>query len=139
MIGTKRITSDYSKSKIYLIYCLTNEKLCYIGSTGSIYLNSRWNGHKQSYKQGEETLLYQTMRQHGGIENFTIKLIKECDCKNRKELKEIEQRYMFLFKTTLNTNKANNDKKEYDRNFQLKRKILSKIKDDLNFSIELKL
>ena len=46
---------------------------------------------------------------------------------------------MFLFKTTLNQNKSNNDKKEYDRQFRLKNKILSKIKDDLNFSIELKL
>jgi len=139
MIETKRIISDYSKSKIYLIYCLTNEKLCYIGSTASIYLNSRWNSHKQSYKQGKGALLYQTMRQHGGIENFAIKLIKECDCKNRKELQEIEQRYMFLFKTTLNQNKSNSDKKEYNRNLKLKNKILSKINDDLNFSIKLKL
>ena len=109
--------NDYSNSTIYVIYCNDNVKLDYIGSTKNYLL--RRNNHKSDSKTSN-FLLHKTIRENGGWENFTMTKIANVNCKSKEELNQIEEYYLKLFKTKLNTRKAKQtieEQREYRRNY----------------------
>lgn len=74
---------DYSKSKIYRIYCENEE---YIGSTIRP-LSERMNGHRVSYKNKTHALCScKILFDKYGAENCRIELIEQYPCNTREEL-----------------------------------------------------
>ena len=67
---------EYSTGRIYIIICNLNPKIFYIGSTFNI-LKQRFSKHKRDYKEGKVNIgIYKYFEKYG-IENFTMKLLKE--------------------------------------------------------------
>ncbi len=86
----------------------------YVGSTTNT-LKYRWCSHNHFYKDLTETrLLYTHIRENGGIENWRIELIEECDKSIRKE------REQYYIDTIANLNMSDavfnpEKKREYDK------------------------
>lgn len=82
---------DYSKGKIYTIRCKTDDTKIYVGSTVQ-YLSCRWGGHNRDYNNDtkNKSLLYTTIRENGGIENWYIELFELFSCNSRIELNKRE-------------------------------------------------
>jgi len=95
---------DYSKSKIYKLYCPANPEECYIGST-TRPLSERMNGHRASYKsinaktKTRACLLFEKY----GVENCKIELIEYYPCNTIEELLKREGHFQF---TTLCVNRC---------------------------------
>lgn len=73
------------------IYLITNNinGMKYIGQTIQL-LNKRWNNHIFSSRHivdNDNSYLHRSMRKYG-VENFSIKLIQEVVCKNKKDLND---------------------------------------------------
>jgi Uri superfamily endonuclease len=82
---------DYSKGKIYMIRCRTDDTLIYVGSTIQS-LAVRWGGHKKDSKKErcKDILIYKTI--NDDWENWYIELYElyPCSCKAELERKEGE-------------------------------------------------
>ena len=87
---------DYSKGKIYKIVNSVNDKI-YIGSTTRT-LAQRMGDHRYAAKT-ERSKLYKAMRFHG-IEQFSVKLVKDYSCDTEQQLlaKEFQIVQMYLSK-----------------------------------------
>jgi hypothetical protein len=98
---------------IYKIYCRDNEiKDCYVGSTEDY--NTRYNKHHTNCyntKHKEYNLkIYTFIRANGGMDNFIIEPIYECNVEDRY----IEEQHWFeLLHATLNTNIPNRSRKQH--------------------------
>ena len=64
---------DYQNGKIYSIRCYNNPSLIYIGSTCQ-KLSRRFTDHKKDFKRKPNVLIYKTMNENGGFENFYIEI-----------------------------------------------------------------
>ena len=98
---------------IYKIYCRDSEiKDFYVGSTE--HFTERCQKHKKTGYNTNQTAynykLYKFIRANGGIDNFIIEPIYECDVEDRYIE---EQRWFELLKPTLNTNYPNRSDKQY--------------------------
>jgi len=119
--------SDYSKSRIYKIYCdIDGVDEIYVGSSRD--LNQRIREHKydcntvKSKKYNYK--LYRYIRDNCGFENFTIKTLQRYSCDNEIELHMKEQEWIDKLKPTLNEKKgylSASDKKEYQKNYDANR------------------
>ncbi len=71
--------SDISKGHIYIIICIQNPKIYYIGSTFN-QLRQRWKTHKDDYNNSKKNQIsiYKYFDEYG-IDNFTMKLLKSYD------------------------------------------------------------
>ena len=76
---------DYSKAKIYRVFCGDDE---YIGSTIRP-LSERMNGHRCSFRTNGLCSSKVIFEKHG-IENVKIELIEEYPCQNREQLEKRE-------------------------------------------------
>lgn len=76
-----------NKMYIYAIKSKIHSFFIHIGST-TLPLNIRWNKHKSDSKT-KSSHLYRYIRNHGGIENYYIELIREVDG-DIKELRKVE-------------------------------------------------
>lgn len=92
---------NYDKSKIYKITDMNTGNV-YIGSTTSS-LSRRKQQHIQDYRGfmshycGDGSMAYRNYRASADIlinDNWKMELIKNCPCKNRKELNIIEDKVL---------------------------------------------
>jgi hypothetical protein len=102
---------DYSKTIIYKIVC--NDLAVtdiYIGSTTKF--TTRRSHHKGCSKKSDRKI-YQTIRDNGGWENWTMIQIEEYPCANSNESRARERYWYEQLHATLNKNTPNRNKKEY--------------------------
>jgi len=85
---------DYSKSKVYKIYCPTEPSLCYIGSTTKQYLSQRMDGHRSKYKTCKKSTTSYLIFDKYGIENCIIELLELYPCNSIDELRTREGFYI---------------------------------------------
>lgn len=76
---------DYSKSKIYRVFCGDDE---YIGST-TRPLSERMNEHRARFKTKGACRSHLLFEKHG-VENCKIELIEDCPCDRKDQLKKRE-------------------------------------------------
>ena len=77
---------DYSKSKIYRLYCGEDE---YIGST-TRPLSERMNEHRMEYKKNYKRSCSKTLFEKHGLENCKIELIEDFPCERKEQLNKRE-------------------------------------------------
>ena len=85
--------NKYNNSCIYKIW---KDNFIYIGSTCNFI--RRMNEHKSSCNninsQRRHLKIYQTIRLHGGWDEFEKEIIKHVCCENRKELHKLEGEFI---------------------------------------------
>jgi hypothetical protein len=92
-----RTKTDYSKTIIYVIKCkddnITEE---YIGSTTNFI--ERKSKHKYTCNHENQinynVKLYQSIREHGGWDNFDMILIEKKPCEDRLHAEKCERTYI---------------------------------------------
>ena len=125
--------NKYNESVIYQITC--NDPLItdtYIGSTTDLTLRIR--KHKQScYNEKQSNYnrkVYKFMRENGGFENFTFKILEEVNCENKNELLLTERYFIETLKSSLNVEIPSRTKEEYkQQNQELIKKINKKYRE----------
>lgn len=100
---------DYSETVIYKIIPNNDElKYCYVGNTTNI--EKRINGHRSSCKnincQSYNKLLYKTIRENGGWNEWSIIIIEKFPCNNDVEARQREQFYIKELNANLNIIRA---------------------------------
>ena len=95
---------DYSNTIIYKIYC--NDKTIndvYVGHTTNF--TKRKYLHKSACSNLNNKLkIYNTIRQHGGWDNWDMVEIAKYNCSNHTEARIKEQEHYELLKANLNIN-----------------------------------
>jgi len=75
---------DFKKALIYKICKMVNEKTyCYVGSTTN-FTNRKYLHNKDC--EVKNSLLYKTIRDHGGFNTWIMEKIKDFPCDNKIEL-----------------------------------------------------
>jgi hypothetical protein len=97
---------DYSNTIIYKITCKDPAvKDVYVGHTTDFV--KRKYAHKQgcinTNRPYSKCKLYETIRNHGGWNNWTMEMIHFFNCKNQHEARIKEQEYFVLLNATLNS------------------------------------
>jgi hypothetical protein len=95
---------DKKRIYIYEIFCKDpNINENYIGQT-ECFEQRKYN-HSRSSKDSD-LKLYKTIRKYGGWDNWDMKILNYYYCKNQYESRQIEQKYIEIFKATLNSVRA---------------------------------
>jgi len=123
--------SSLKTGMIYQIYYINNPTIHYIGSSMNNEIKYRWRDHKSDYNKYLQNLnnkraeIYQYFKEFG-IENFTIKKLKDINVIDIKHLKSYEQLYINKTKPVNKVNPFNilskEDKKNYKKQYQIKNK-----------------
>jgi hypothetical protein len=122
------MTTDYSKGKIYKIFPINGDDICYIGSTTKT-LNQRMKGHRDHYHQwkldGLKNTSSSVLFEKYGENGCRIELIKLFPCSSKSELHEEEERIRKLYPSSVNVMRAfitsqerAENKIEYDRKYR---------------------
>ena len=86
---------DYSRGKIYKIYCPTVENSkCYIGSTTKPLISMRFSDHKSSYKNPKTACTVYSLFDEYGVDNCIIELIEEYNATSKDDLFRRESFYI---------------------------------------------
>lgn len=100
---------DYAKMQIYRFVCNdTNIKSNYVGST------TNWTKRKQHHKERCNNMennrshlkLYQTIRDNGGFSNWSMILIEDFPCENRRQAEQREQYWKEYYYDDMGQNRA---------------------------------
>jgi hypothetical protein len=117
---------DYSRTVIYKI-CCNDLKITdvYVGHTTNF--NQRKYGHKnscnnESQKHAYNNKVYQTIRDNGGWDNWTMIQICEYPCNSIHEAILEERRYYELLNANLNMDYPGRTHKEYEKIYREKNK-----------------
>ena len=109
---------DYSKGIIYKLCCkdpLITE--IYIGSTTNFIKRKhrhKWNCNNNTEKNKKYNLkVYKFIRNNGGFENWTMIMLEQYNCNNKKELESRERYCIELLKPTLNGQLPTRTKQEW--------------------------
>ena len=116
---------DYSKGLIYKLCCKNPEiKEIYVGSTTNLIKRKYYhkydcnNVNSKAYNHYK----YQFIRDNGGFKNWSMILIENYACENKRELEKRERYFMELLNSTLNSytpflteEEKKEQKKEYDK------------------------
>ena len=93
------------KYYIYIIKDNNNEEEFYIGSTTRF--SSRKSHHKKNTNNKVSKKywckLYQYIRANGNWDNFTMVILEEGECEDRKTIKQKEQEFINNMKPSLNS------------------------------------
>ena len=105
------MSPNYSNTKIYLIYCNDNNVLdIYIGYSTDI--KDRMNVHRRCCNnpanKSYSTRMYNFIRNNGGWNNWSYRIIEEPRCYSKREAEENEEFWIKQFNPSLNTNKKHN-------------------------------
>ena len=96
---------DYSKSMIYKLCCKdANITDIYIGSTTN-FKNRKCQHKYQSINENSKEYnkyKYKFIRDNGGFENFDMILVENVNVNTKRELEQIERKYIDELKPTLN-------------------------------------
>lgn len=134
-----RTAVDYSKTVIYKIVCndLTIPDV-YVGSTTDF--TRRKNQHKNSCINSTNKChnfkIYQTIRNNGNWENWSIIQIEEYPCANGNEARARERHWFEQLNSTLNMTFPQRSNKEYyeankDKKFEYNKKYYELNKDKI--------
>ena len=130
-----RLPIDYSKTIIYKIVCNDlNITDIYIGSTTDFIRRKRQ--HKSSCNN-EKTKsynfkVYQTIRQNGGWDNFTMIEIEKYSCMDSNEARSRERHHYELLNAKLNINCPIRTKKEQkEKNKEYKKQYIEANKEKI--------
>ena len=98
---------NYTKSIIYKLCCKNPEiKQIYIGSTAN-EIRKRKNQHKSDcYNKNRESYnlyVYQFIRDNGGFQNWSMIIIENYPCENKRKLEQRERYFIELLNATLNS------------------------------------
>ena len=74
----------------------------YVGSTIT-ELRKRINVHKNHYKKGMKSKVYNYIRDNGGWDSWEFEIIQEHITKDLTKLRDIENEYCLILKPTLNS------------------------------------
>jgi hypothetical protein len=99
------MTTNQYKIKVYKIWYEDSPNEFYIGSTKKKNLSSRMAGHRYHCIHGNNSKLYNCMREKG-INNFKYVQIAWSNVSNIDEHRQIEQSYIDTLQPTLNTIRA---------------------------------
>jgi hypothetical protein len=103
-MSAKKNSKSLQQIFIYQIVCKDNSiKENYIGKT--ISFEQRKCAHCVLSKKSDSKI-YKTIRKHGGWNNWDMRIIGDYHCKNECEARQIEQKYIEIFKTTMNSVRA---------------------------------
>jgi hypothetical protein len=110
-----RLPIDYSKGMIYVIRCNDENVIDeYVGS--STEFTKRKYQHKNDTinekSKGYNRKIYQTIRENGGWENWSMIMIEEYPCENKRQLEMREEQIRVERKASLNQIKAFISEKE---------------------------
>lgn len=100
-----------SNYELSVIYQLIIGKDTYVGS--AINLNRRLYTHKWSCVKDVKNKLYDTIRENGGWENVSHKILEKCDVEDEIGLLKREQYWMDEVRPTLNNSYAKRTIKEW--------------------------
>jgi hypothetical protein len=92
---------DYSKALIYGIYDKRTDVCINVGQT-AIKMSSRWSVYKTSAKSAKARNSAAWIRNHGGSDNFEMKLIENWPCTKKAELTARENYYIQLMQPACN-------------------------------------
>ena len=100
---------NYKKSIIYKLCCKdVNIKEIYVGSTCN-QLRKRKNKHKSDCNNENSNIynsyVYKFIRQNSGFENWSMIIIENYPCENKRELEKRERYFMEVLNSTLNSYK----------------------------------
>jgi len=121
----------YSKNKTLIyIYQITsklkNNNENYIGQTDNF--KNRKECHRRD--SGTSDLkVYKIIRKHGGWKNWNIKILNYYYCNNENEARQIEQKYIDTYKSTMNSIRA------YSLNKNINKKLDKELEYELNYEI----
>jgi NADH:ubiquinone oxidoreductase subunit len=99
---------DYSKLVIYKIVCkdlhITD---LYVGGTTNFIQRKKQHKNRCYNKNSEKYYfkLYETIRENGGWENWTMVIIEECPCDDSYNARKLERYYYEQLNATLNAYK----------------------------------
>lgn len=100
-----KISSDYSNTIIYAIMCKdSNIKDFYIGHTTN--LKNRIHVHKNHYSKYADKLLYKTIRECGGFDNWNFIVLQVSSFDDESCARQKEQDWVTFLNPTLNKIKA---------------------------------
>jgi len=99
---------DYSKAKIYRVYCGEDE---YIGST-TRPLSERMNEHRCAFKKQTKSYMTNKIFEKHGVENCKIELIEDYPCERKEQLNRREGEIQ-RGRTCVNYQTAGQTQKEY--------------------------
>jgi hypothetical protein len=120
--------------------------LCYVGSTAN--LASRKRNHKNCCNnpnmKAYDTLLYATMRENGGFENFKMVILGTAEQITKREAEAIEEEYRIKEQATLNMKRCfitaeqyrqdnKQHKAEYDKQYRQDNAEIRKIEHRLDY------
>lgn len=122
-----RLPIDYSKCVIYKIVCLDkNIDYIYVGSTCRfVERKCAHKGHTTNINAKHYTLkLYETIREHGGWNNWNMVQIEEYPCNNKREAEQREEYWRVELQAQLNSKRCYGaeNKKEYEKIYQQDKK-----------------
>lgn len=117
---------DYSTMPIsfYKFVCQDdNVNSCYVGSTGNFRQRKHQHKHACTSTTNKKYnyLIYQTIREHGGWNNWFMVEIRNKLCDSKRDAERIEQELMTELKANMNSKQAFNtlDIKEYKRQYRI--------------------
>lgn len=145
-----KLPPDYAKNVIYGIFSNEDNRCVYIGHT--THFAKRKSQHKAGCTKDDKIKynykLYQSIREYGGWNNFTMKLIEEYPCKTMQEAITREFFNFQIFNPSFNTcvpcrkrseyNEANKEKineqqKQYrEKNKEKKKEYYRENRDEIN-------
>jgi hypothetical protein len=103
---------------IYKICCDDFPDYVYVGSTKAF--RQRKNSHKKDYKRGDTKILYTTIRENGGWENWRMVIVEELGEVSLTQSRIKEEEYRVKLNANLNSymcHKTDEDKEEYKYNY----------------------
>ena len=112
---------NYNKSMIYKLCCNDPSiKDVYVGSTTNF--TRRKHDHKNNCNNEKDKsynrYVYRFIRDNGGFENWSMILVEEVCCENKKQLHTIEREWFENLHATLNKQVPNRTNKEYQKEYQ---------------------
>ncbi len=124
---------DYTKGNIYKLCCNdTNIKDIYIGSTCNF--TKRKHNHKTACNNEKcknyNIYVYRFIRENGGWENWSMILVDEVCCENKKQLNQKEREWIEKLETTLNKTIPTRTKKEWTIEYMKGEKYKKYIKSE---------
>ena len=100
---------NYGKSIIYKLVCNdTRITECYVGSSTNYYRRKQQHKLDCNNVNGKEYnhYKYRFIRENGGFNNWSMIIIEEYECNNKRELQQRERYYMELLNAKLNIRKS---------------------------------
>lgn len=118
----------YENTIIYKIVCNNLDvKHCYVGHTTQF--TKRKAQHKNCVNNGKEFLLYKTIRDNGGWNNWSMIEIEKYSCNDRNEAQSRERYWIEQLNADLNSSIPTRTRKEYREQEEVKQKMKKYLKE----------